>query len=702
MSISTIPELRRPPHDPLTLLLGGRLGWPVAPSLPGSEPVPATQDGWLRLPRHAGSLRALTEPSGSFGGLRAPANVAVSDDGVVWLVPPGGPRLLRFDPCECGVEQVSCFGEEGSAPGQLRRPGGIAVAAGHLFVCDTGNQRVQVVLTPQLVVSRVLAAPLEWEPTDVAVDGRFRVHVADPANGMLHHFGWSGRYLGHTAGLGACRFVAVGADGALYVAGNVPQAGAYRIDADGTVVALTEPADELVAAFPPAPFEVAPDGSMHLGPWCRPPSDAWFSPAGEPVPAPPPPRQLYERSASAVIGPLDSLIDECVWHRVVLRGDLPRGCSVGLDTVTSQVPLSATEVADLPEQAWETRLSATSFDDDGWDALVRSPAGRYLWLRVRLVGNGLRTPRVDEALVEFPRISLRRFLPGVYGAEPTSADFTDRLLAIVDRSLRGVEERIDEVPALLDPHATDHLAWLASFVGMRLDRRLPERLQRDLLADSDHLLDLRGTVAGLRRLLTVALGLDALTCDRERSCVTCPEPRQTCPPRPVEATSYDAPPLVLEHFRLRRWFEAGASTLGDTTVLWGESIVRRSQLGRSAQVGATGLKGTQDPLRDPFHVHAHRFTVFVPASAGRTPERRRAVEQLVDWGSPAHTLGHVEYVDARLRIGVQSSIGLDTVVARMPAGVTLGSTELGPASVLSGTERPSLDTSAVGATTRLR
>ena len=74
-----------------------------------------------------------------------------------------------------------------------------------------------------------------------------------------------------------------------------------------------------------------------------------------------------------------------------------------------------------------------------WDGLIRSPPGRYLWLRSQLPGNGRSTPRIDEARVEFPRISLRRYLPAVFGAEPTSADFTDRLLAIFDRSLRDIE-----------------------------------------------------------------------------------------------------------------------------------------------------------------------------------------------------------------------------------------------------------------------
>jgi len=685
MTVSTVPELRRPPHDPLTLLLGGRLGWPlVEPTLPAGE-------GSLRLPRFPGSLRPLTEPSGSFGGLRPPVNAAVADDGDVWLLPPGGSRLLHLDPCECGFIEVPC-------PGQLDRPSGIAIAAGHLFICDTGSQRVQVALLPQLVVSGIWRAPMEWEPTGVVVDDRFRVHVVDPRNGMVHHFGWSGRYRGNTGGVGASRFIAIDRDGTLYVAGPME---AYRIGADGVAVRVTEPADDLRSTFPTRPFEVAADGRMHLGPLCVPPTESWFDLAGHAAAAPPAQTQLYDKSGTAVLGPLDSLIDECVWHRVALAGDLPDGCTVGLDTHAAQVPLSPAEVAALPEQAWETRLTCTALEEAAWDGLVRGPAGRYLWVRLRLTGNGSATPRVDEAVVEFPRISLRRFLPAVYGAEPTSADFTDRLLAIFDRSLRDTESEIDDLPALLDPRATSHLDWLASWIGLRPDHRLPESLQRDIVANAGHILDLRGTVAGLRKLLLVALGLDQVSCGSACGCGSCPEPRQTCPPRPVVRPRFVPPPLVLEHFRLRRWFEAGASTLGDRTVLWGQSIVQRSQLGTNAQVGATALKGTQDPLRDPFHVYAHKFTVFVPASAGRTEERRRAVGQLVAWGSPAHTLGHVEYVDARFRIGVQSCIGLDTVVARMPAGVTLGRTTLGPASVLDGDHRQSIDSSAVGTTTLL-
>ncbi|MEP6817039.1 MAG: phage tail protein [Marmoricola sp.] len=695
MSVPTVPELRRPPHDPLTLLLGGRLGWPTVGE------VTVTAEGALQLPRFPGSLRWLTEPSGSFGGLRLPANVALGTEGELWLLDPTRPRLLRFDTCGCGFVEVPCFAGQGSQPGQLERPGGIAVAAGHLFVCDAGNQRVQVVLTPAMVVSAIWRPPVStvatWEPTGVVVDERFRVHVVDPQNGMVHHFGWSGRYLGNTPGVGASRHLALARNGTLFVAGPLE---AYQLGPNGSVVSVTMPADELSVEFDPAPFAVALDGSLHLSPLCEPPTDSWFSAYGAMVAAPPAPTQLFAQSATAILGPLDSLIDECAWDRVTLLGEVPSGCGLTVETFTAQVALSPAEIDGLPTQAWETRLSCTALENGSWDGLVRSPGGRYLWIRLGLLGNGKSSPRIDEAVIDFPRITLRRYLPSVYGAEPTSADFTDRLLAIFDRSLRDVEARLDDLPALLDPQSTPALDWLASWIGITPDHRLAEAFQRDIVADAGCLLDLRGTVNGLWRLLVLALGMDRsgeCGCGGCECCL-CPAPRQTCPPTPLERWSWEPPPLILEHFRLRRWFEAGAGRLGDCTMLWGQSIVNRSQLGENAQVGVTALRGTQDPARDPFFVYAHKFTVFVPVSAGATPQRRRALEHLVGWASPAHTQGQVEYVAPRLRIGIQSTIGLDAVVARMPAGVTLGKTTLGPASVLDSNDRQPLNRSAVGTT----
>jgi hypothetical protein len=142
---------------------------------------------------------------------------------------------------------------------------------------------------------------------------------------------------------------------------------------------------------------------------------------------------------------------------------------------------------------------------------------------------------------------------------------------------------------------------------------------------------------------------------------------------------------VLEHFRLRRWLRTGAGRIGDDAVLWGKKIVNRSRLDDGAQVDGTQLKTSQDPLRDPFWVYAHKYTVFLPASAGRVDQQRKVLAGLLAFGAPAHTAGSVEYVEPRFRIGVQSSLGLDSVVARVPSsGLVVDESRLGQGTVLSG------------------
>ncbi len=698
MSGPALPPLPRPPHDPTSLLCNARLGWPLLQS-----DRTGLASGALALERTPSSLRWLTEPSGSFGGLRPPANVAFEGD-AIWLLDRLRLELLRFDPCACAFEPVPCFGGEGSGPRELRDPGGIAVAGNRVFVCDAGNGRIGVFVLPMMALSALWVAPMEWTPTGVALDRQGTVLVADPRGGMIHRFSPHGTYLGHWDGFGAVTNVAVDRHGTIYAAGPVD---AFRVGEAGQPIPLTTPADDLHNAFPLLPFVVDASGRLHLGALCTPPMSLVFDGQGKVV-APQAERDIdrFERTGSATLGPFDSLIDRCTWHRVILRGDLPTGCGVEIVTYTSEIELPESELDQLPDHAWETRAPCTMFDRGEWDGLVRGVPGRYLWLRLELRGNGRSTPRIDDLEIEFPRISLRRYLPALYGAEPRSADFTDRFLALFDHELRETEHALDHLAALFDPMSTADLPWLGSWIGIELDRQVPEGLQRALVKRWAEMAALRGTRYGMWRLLVAYLGLDALTssCRCAFAPGSCRPTTPTCPPTPPHEWTWDPPPLILEHYQLRRWLELGVGRLGDQAVLWGKRIVNRSQLGEGARVGVTQLKATQDPLRDPFHVYAHRFTVFVPASAGKTPERRRALERLIARERPAHTQANVMYVEPRFRIGYQSMIGLDSVVASVPTeGVTLGETPIGPASVLGGGETTAqlVDSSRIGTTTVL-
>ena len=694
MTQTLLPPIPRPPHDPTSLLCDARLGWPIL-----DTSGVAVDRGTLTLERAPGSLRWLTEPSGSFGGLRPPANVALCDD-AIWLLDASGPALKRFDPCVCRFDEAPCFGGAGSGPRDLLDPRGIAAFGDRLFVCDSGNARVGVFVLPALALSGHWTAPFSWTPTGVAIDRRGTVFVVDPLNGMVHRFSPHGTYLGNWTGFGASTHITVDRDGTVYVAGPIE---AFRVGGDGQPLPITTPADDLAEGFSVIAFAVDALGRMHLGPLCTPPSSSVFDIHGNVVTqADAGPVDRFERAGLALLGPFDSFIDKCTWHRVIVRGELPHPSRAAFSTYTSEIPLPPSELNQLPESAWESNLQCESLEKGVWDGLIRSVPGRHLWLRVELRGNGRSAPRFDSMEVEFPRISLRRFMPAVYGAEPKSADFTDRFLALFDHSLRDTESTIDNIAALFDPMSTPNLEWLASWLGIQLDNQIPESLQRTLVKRWAETAALRGTRFGMWQVLITYLGLDSLrtrcSCGAKDSCR---QPAPTCPPTPPPKTVWDPPPLILEHYQLRRWLELGVGRLGDQAVLWGKRVVNRSQLGDGAQVGVTQLKATQDPLRDPFHVYAHRFTVFVPASAGRTPERRRALERLIAREQPAHTQGTIEYVEPRFRIGFQSMIGLDSVVACLPqTPVTLGETTLGSVSPLGGSQksRQVLDTSRIGTT----
>jgi phage tail-like protein len=305
---------------------------------------------------------------------------------------------------------------------------------------------------------------------------------------------------------------------------------------------------------------------------------------------------------------------------------------------------------------------------------VRSAPGRYLWLRLTLAGDGAATPELCRARVYAPRRSSLRFLPAVYREDAESRDFLDRFLSIFDTLRQEISDEIDDVPRLFDPLATPaaFLPWLASWLGLVLDRSWPEDRRRRLLQAAPRLFRLRGTAEGLRLYLRLYAGLE---------------------------------PAILEHFRLRRWLYLGSGRLGDR-VAWGRAIVRRLELGEHSEIGTFQLLDQGDPTRDPFHHLAHRFTVYVPVcgglgEAGRE-ELRRQLRRIVELAKPAHTEGEVELVEPRFRIGSQSLVGVNTMIAAYPEGVVTGVSELGRGTLLGpSAEGPAPPTLQVGVRSRI-
>ena len=486
----------------------------------------------------------------------------------------------------------------------------------------------------------------------------------------------------------------------VYVVTTGVAAAVFAFDASGAALSSPLSPSDLAKAFSPAVITVDASGNLDLRAWCAPskPSDrcacpppeppsGWFDANGDALAkVPAAPTKIYVAAGVYRTEALDSRTADCQWHRVVLGADLPAGTRIAVRTCTSEVPYGKDELDAFG--TWRDAAVAQRAGDDAdagtWDCLVRSGPGRYLWLELAFAGDGIATPALRDVVIEFPRISLRRFLPAVFGAEPVSAEFTDRFLSLFDTGFRSIEREIDVEARLFDPSSApaaplsgrgvDFLTWLASWVGVVFDRHLrrghaPSLPQgrRAPVRQARHARRVARAAPAPARVGRVQAALRA----RAASAV-----QVHTGARQLRARSR------ARRGARRRWCSstsacgAGCGSargdFGEQAVLWGSRIVNRTQLDGTAQAGVTKLVSTPDPDHDPFLVYAHQFSVFVPARCRDSTQMRKALDNLLRQEAPAHTRYSVHFVEPRFRIGVQSMLGFDAVVAALPQGVSLG------------------------------
>ena len=363
-----------------------RVGWPVA-RLGSDRDRPAAH---LTLERRPGSLRWLTEPSGSFGGLRPPANVAVR-----------GRRRLAARPAS---SRRSCASIR--APARSSRSPASAAKATALGSCATRRDRrvrpppvrlrhrqprVGVFVLPTLAVAGHWApappGPPTWQPTGVVVDQRARPRrrpaERDGAPVLAVRHATSG-----TATASApSEWLAIDRE-----RNHLRRRSASRRSVstpDGSAVARHRTRRRPRRELPAPPFEVdrrrQPASRARAA--CRRRRSCSTVVARHDPSTPAHDVARFERAGTATIGPLDSWIDSCTWHRIILRGELPDGCRVAVTTLHLRDRAAPIRDRRARRRTRGTpRLECTSFDGDPWDGLVRGEPGRYLWLRLELAG----------------------------------------------------------------------------------------------------------------------------------------------------------------------------------------------------------------------------------------------------------------------------------------------------------------------------
>jgi phage tail-like protein len=522
-----------------------------------------------------------------------------------------------------------------------------------IAVLDAGSERLYLL---HLLGGQVLAEAHVDAPRDLALAPDGGVVLVTQDGAALERLSRSGRPLGAwPAPLpGWVARLAFAPDGPLWLA---TEAGSglvrlWRAAKDGRFVEST--LEDLARAFPRNALVRSdqhgfclkrgqPDGTERPICW------DWF---GHPLPGdcvPATATTVYAGQGQLLTGPIDSGIPRCRWHRVRIDADIPAATSVSLAVSTSESPTPADQ--GVNDARWAGFPAGLPHPDD-WqvlppgqnDALIRQPAGRYLFLRLRLEGDGTASPRVRRIHLDFPRGTSADLLPAVYRDDPAAGDFTERFLSLFDASLETVDETVARFAKLLDaatvPDAV--LDWIAGFLSVTLDESWDAETRRRILSHAPDLFRRRGTPEGLRR--AIALAFDGTA------------------------------PAIIEHGQMRTWGAVAGHRDGTpaparlgSTRLFGPSRSRLT-LDRS-RIGRTPIKSYGTPAADPHDAGAFRFTVGVPRADGRDID---ALRRLVEGQKPAHTLATVRTGSTHgfvLAGAVQ--LGIDTLLVQ-PAPKQLG------------------------------
>jgi len=359
---------------------------------------------------------------------------------------------------------------------------------------------------------------------------------------------------------------------------------------------------------------------------------------------------------------LDSQIYNCQWHRLWLSVNvLPAGSEIAIRTYADNQFRTSEEIGNLPDHLWDTNYVIAgqmqpppAADEDRQELerefLILSHEGQYLWLKIELSSDGYGTPAIQAIRADYPRQSYLDYLPAVYSADEESRRFLERFLSIFQTEWDELENRIDEMARYFDPKAVpdeESLAYLAGWLALPLEGSWTLEQKRNLLMAAPKITPKRGTLAGLNRYLQVYLqnmtGLES-----------------------EELLGF---PQIVEGFRERQFLMLSiqdVANLDHGAPLWGPSFVGRLQLGVFSQEGQVRLVSTGDPERDVFHEFAHRFRVFVPSCWIKTGADERMLRRALDEEKPAHTKYDLCLVEPRFRVGLQSTVGLDTIIGAYP------------------------------------
>jgi len=622
----------------LELRADGALTLATIPALSGTAPA---------------GLATLPDPSG-------PAGIAVGPDGIVYFSLPDQNTVVGVD----------------TSNSPLAAPSGLAISKRRraLFICDSGNHRVQIV---DLASSQLLET---WDgfttPVACAVDASQNIYIADraakqiakfnldhvletqiavPAAADLVSFAVSG---GYTYALDAAsRAVLIFSNSGQPLPGlqwpNFQRPMGLAVTGDS--IYIGDNGLRRVLRFRNAPgYQFVGEAAGYIGPVAALAVDATGNLLVH-TGTSSPPLALQIGQGFVTTGILTSQAihaggGQVSWHN--LHADLlqlPAGSHVQLFVRTSDDPSPQA----FPSPAWNARPR------DATDIYIGGAAARFLWIVAGFSGNGLGSPTLAEFKVRFEQNTYFPFLPAIYNNPSPTREFFGGLLALFESFNVEDEDALARLPEFFDPAAipATYLPWLASWLAVRLDQHWDAAKQRQAIAQAYARYARRGTVAGLKQAVEFETGVQVMIEEpiQEASWWALPPAKQPCGVVPPPDGSDSSGDNGLGLGSMLAGPAPQGAVVGSTTVL------DRSRMLNAEDFGL--------PLFDEV---AHRFCVYLYSGIGTA--QALAVASVVDREKPAHTSYRMCAIEPRMQVGFQSRVGIDTVIAGPPKPSALGAT----------------------------
>ena len=350
----------------------------------------------------------------------------------------------------------------------------------------------------------------------------------------------------------------------------------------------------------------------------------------------------YSARGSFCAGPFASPAANIPWFRLRVEADsLPSGTHVQMFTFAGSAAPPYHPAA------------ANPFSDSGWlaaprdvlDLLVLNPNATQLWVGGLLRTETSDTPALRQMRLQYGRDTYAKYLPMIYRGNGPQSEFLERFLALPQSVLSGIESEIANLPVLFDPHAAPYndspswLGWLSGWLTFILDENWTGAETRQYLAGAFRLFQRRGTIEGLQRYIQMYAGV--------RAHITEPG------------------------LYTNMWSLGTVSDLGFTTML-APGPAQGAVVGTSATLDQSNLTEDIDMGAALFDDVAHRFCIQVYCAELNRPGAMTALQAVIAREKPAHTECHVCGIDARMRVGIQARVGIDTIVAEGPPGAELG------------------------------